>query len=45
MSDNMRIHEFTKELETLIETKDANIAKVSSNEIAEFITAISKIKG
>ena len=45
MSDNMRINEFSNELETLIKTQDMNIAKDSINEISSLLTQISEIKG
>ena len=45
MSDNMRIHEFTKELETLMETQDTIVARDASDTVAKSITEISKLKG
>jgi HPt (histidine-containing phosphotransfer) domain-containing protein len=45
MSDNMRMHEFTKELETLMKTEDTVVAQDASNVIKKSITEISKLKG
>jgi HPt (histidine-containing phosphotransfer) domain-containing protein len=40
MSDSMKVHEFTPELETLLETKDATIAKIALDKINTFISYI-----
>ena len=45
MNDNMRIDDFTAELETLIQTDDEMIAKDASSKIANSITLLSKIEG
>ena len=45
MSDNMRIHDFTSELESIIHTQDSNIAKVAIDTISAKLEQISKVKG
>ncbi len=42
MSDNMRVHDFTTELESIIQTKDSNVAKEAVNIIN---TKLKKISG
>ena len=44
MSDNMRILDFTSELEILIKTQDTSIAKDASVKVTNAIAAISKIE-
>ncbi len=45
MCENMRITEFTKELEILIDTEDINIAKNTSISLTEEIIKISNLEG
>ena len=45
MCENMRINEFTKELEILIDTEDTDIAKNSSVSLTEAIIKISNLEG
>lgn len=44
MSDNMRIHDFTKELETLITTEDSSMAKEANTQVVQCIKQLSKSK-
>ena len=44
MSDNMRIQDFTTEIETLIQTDDVSTAREASINVAEAIAAIAKIE-
>jgi len=44
MSDNMKITQFTKELENLIHTKDTNEALESINKIDRYLKTISKME-
>ena len=44
MSDNMRIHDFTSELESIIHTQDSNIAKVAIDTISAKLEQISNIE-
>jgi len=41
MSDNMRIHDFTSELESIIHTQDAEVAKVAIDSISNMLQQIS----
>lgn len=43
MSDNMRVNDFSNELETLIDTNDAEIAKAAGEKINILISKISEI--
>lgn len=44
MSDNMRIHDFTKELEILINTEDSSVAKEANTQVVQCIKQLSKSK-
>jgi len=44
MSDNMRIHEFSPDLDSIIHTKDAQMAKESLNKIATKLKQISNME-
>ena len=45
MSDNMRVKEFTHDLETLSKVQDVEIAKKAHFQIRQALAAMSKIKG